>query len=120
MGPNPQINDKESDSRTSKRQKTLLDSNGQNWIQSTDDLKSLGKQVQSGSVCLTSIVSWEVEQQDVSAEVGQVVQGFKMLLQFPIRQFGLQDGRQVTEHVGVQRRRPVEAKSRDRFHSVIF
>lgn len=61
-------------------------------------------------VCgLTSAVSGEVEQQDVGAEAAQVVEGLQVLLQFPVGQFGLQDGRQVTEHVGVQRRRPEEA-----------
>lgn len=48
----------------------------------------------SGSVCgLTSAVSGEVEQQDVGAEVVQVVEGLQVLLQFPVGQFGLQDGR---------------------------
>lgn len=68
------------------------------------------KQFQLGSVRLTSAVSGEVEQQDVGAEVGQVVEGFQMLLQFPVGQFGLQDWCQLTEHVGVQRRRPAEVK----------
>ncbi len=59
---------------------------------------------------LTSAVSGEVEQQDVAAEARQVVQRFQVLLQFPVGQFGLEDGSQVTEHVGVQRRRPADSK----------
>lgn len=55
---------------------------------------------------LTSAVSGEVQQQDVGAKVGQVVEGLQMLLQLPVGQFGLQDRCQVTEHVGVQRRGP--------------
>lgn len=52
---------------------------------------------------LTSAISGEVQQQDVGAEVGQVFKRLQVLLQFPVRQFGLEDGRQMTEHVGVQR-----------------
>lgn len=59
---------------------------------------------------LTSAVSGEVQQQDVGAEVAQVLEGFQMLLQFPVGQFGLQDGRQVSKHVGVQRRRPADSQ----------
>lgn len=55
---------------------------------------------------LTSAISGEVQQQDVGAEVGQVFKRLQVLLQFPVRQFGLEDGRQMTEHVGVQRRWP--------------
>lgn len=61
---------------------------------------------------LTSAVSGEVQQQDVGAEAAQVVQRLQVLLQFPVGQFALQDGRQVTEHVGVQRRRPAESHSK--------
>lgn len=56
--------------------------------------------------CLTSAISGKVEQQDVGAEVGQVVEGFQMLLKFPIWQFGFQDGCQVTKYISIQRRRP--------------
>lgn len=52
---------------------------------------------------LTSAVSGEVQQQDVGAEAAQVVQRLQMLLQFPVGQFALEDRRQVTEHIGVQR-----------------
>lgn len=55
---------------------------------------------------LTSAVSGEVEQKDVGAEAAQVVQRLQVLLQLPVGQFALEDGRQVSEHVGVQRRRP--------------
>lgn len=55
---------------------------------------------------VTSAVSGEVQQQDVGAEVAQVVEGFQMLLKSPVWQLGLEDGSQVTKHVCVQRRRP--------------
>lgn len=55
---------------------------------------------------LTSAVSGEVEQQDVGAEVAQVVQGLQVLLQLSVGKSALQDGSQVAEDVGVQRRRP--------------
>lgn len=59
---------------------------------------------------LTSAISGEVEQQDVAAEVGQVVQGSQMLLQLPVGQLTPQDRRQMTEDVGVQRGGPAEEK----------
>lgn len=68
---------------------------------------------------LTSAVSGEVQQQDVGAEVVQVVQRLQVLLQFPAGQFGLEDGRQVTEHVGVQRRRPAESPTHSCLHCVL-
>lgn len=55
-------------------------------------------------------VSGEVEQQHVAAEAAQVVQRLQVLLQLPAGEFTPEDGRQVPEDVGVQRRRPADRR----------
>lgn len=61
---------------------------------------------------LTSVgVSGKIQQQDVAAEVAEVVEVSQVLLQLPIGQLGLQDGCQVTKDVGVQRRWPAVVRS---------
>lgn len=62
---------------------------------------------------VTSPVSGEVQEQDVAAEVAQVVQRLQVLLQFHVGKFTPEDWRQVTKHVGVQRGRPAGPEGED-------